>query len=279
MGLGKQPGPFTFPTRTDMDWTGLSPAALRQAMRDGRWDGPTGALAPGFEQGNVVILPAALADDFRLYCQRNPKPCPLMAEGRPGDPMLPELGDGIDLRTDLPRYRVFRRGKPPADVSDITDVWREDLVPFVLGCSLSFEAALVQAGVRLRHYELGTTCSAYLSNLETARAGPFEADLIVTMRAIRRGQKERVIDVTRRFPESHGEPVHVGDPAAIGIKDLADNIEDIGLNDVREDEVAIFWACGVTAMEAVRAASPDLFITHAPAHMRITDRPAVGRHD
>jgi len=262
-----------------MDWTSLSPAALRQAMRDGRWDGPTGALAHGFEQANLVILPAALADEFRLYCQRNPKACPLMAEGRPGDPLLPELGDGIDLRTDLPRYRVFRAGEPLADVSDITDVWRDDLVPFVLGCSLSFEAVLVQAGVRLRHYELGTTCSAYVSNIETARAGPFETDLIVTMRAIRRDQKERVIDVTRRFPESHGEPVHTGDPAAIGIKDLADNIEDIGLNDVREDEVPMFWACGVTAMEAVRAAAPDLFITHAPAHMLITDRPAVGIRD
>ena len=236
---------------------------------------PTGALAPGFEQGNVVILPAALADDFRLYCQRNPKPCPLMAEGRPGDPMLPALGAGIDLRTDLPRYRVFRAGEPPVDVTDISDLWRDDLVPFVLGCSLSFEAALVQAGVRLRHYELGTTCAAYMSDLETVPAGPFETNLIVTMRAIHRDQNDLAIDVTRRFPESHGEPVHLGDPSVIGIKDLADKFEGIGLNNVQDDEAPMFWACGVTAMEAVRAAAPDLFITHAPAHMLITDRPAL----
>lgn len=259
-----------------MDWTGLSPVALRQAMRAGKWTGPTGALAPGFEQGNLVLLPEAMAGDFRLYCRRNPKPCPLMAEGRPGDPMLPALGAEIDLRTDLPRYRVFRAGEPPFDVADISDLWRSDLVPFVLGCSLSFEAALVQAGVRLRHYELGTTCTAYMSDLETAPAGPFETNLIVTMRAIRRDQSERVIEVTRRFSESHGEPVHVGDPAAIGIMDLADTYEDIGLNNVQDDEVPMFWACGVTALEAVRAAAPDLFITHAPAHMLITDRPAEG---
>lgn len=245
-------------------------------MREGTWAGPTGALAPGFEQGNVIILPAALADDFRLYCQRNPKPCPLMAEGRPGDPALPELGAGIDLRTDLPRYRVFRAGEPPVDAADISDVWRDDLVPLVLGCSLSFEANLVQAGIRLRHYELGTTCCAYMSDLRTTPAGPFETNLIVTMRAIRRDQSDLVIDVTRAFPESHGEPVHVGDPAAIGIMDLADTYEDIGLNEVQDDEVPMFWACGVTALEAVRGAAPDLFITHAPAHMLITDRPAPG---
>jgi uncharacterized protein YcsI (UPF0317 family) len=259
-----------------MDWTRLSPVALRQAIREGKWTGPTGALAPGFEQGNVVILPEAMAGDFRLYCQRNPKPCPLMAEGRPGDPMLPVLGAGIDLRTDLPRYRVFRAGESPADVTDISDLWRGDLVAFVLGCSLSFEAALVQADVRLRHYELGTTCTAYMSDLKTVPAGPFETNLIVTMRAIRRDQSERVIALTRGFSQSHGEPVHVGDPAAIGIKDLADTYEDIGLNNVQDDEVPMFWACGVTALEAVRAAAPDLFITHAPAHMLITDRPAVG---
>ncbi|MCH7652487.1 MAG: putative hydro-lyase [Chloroflexi bacterium] len=254
-----------------MEWTGLSPVALRQAMREGKWTGPTGALAPGFEQGNLVLLPEAMADDFRLYCQRNPKPCPLMAEGRPGDPTLPALGAGIDLRTDLPRYRVFRAGEPPVDVTDISDVWRGDLVPFVLGCSLSFEAALVQAGVRLRHYELGTTCTAYMSNLETAPAGPFATKLIVTMRAIRRDQSERVIGVTRRFSESHGEPVHIGDPAAIGIQDISR--PDFGdAVDIYPGEEPVFWACGVTPQAVALNCKPSLMMTHTPGMMFITSQ-------
>ncbi len=259
------------------DWTSMSPEALRQAVRNGAWSGPTGSLAPGYEQGNLVLLPEALAHDFRLYCERNPKPCPLMAEGRAGDPMLSELGVDIDLRTDLPRYRVFRAGEVPFDVPDIGALWRDDLVPFVLGCSLSFEEALVRAGVRLRHYELGTTCTAYQSNIETEPAGPFHAEMIVTMRAILQDQKELAIGVTRTFPGSHGEPVHVGPPEAIGIADLKDTYEDIGLNDIQDGEVPMFWACGVTAFEAVRSAEPEFFITHAPAHMLITDRPVDGR--
>ncbi len=255
-----------------------TPSELRAAARAGRLTGPTGGLAPGYEQGNVVILPAALAADFRAYCAANPKPCPLMAEGAPGDPTLPALGRDIDIRRDLPRYRIFENGSQ-RDVNDIGDRWRDDLVTFVIGCSLTFEASLIAAGIRLRYYDLGSTCAAYVSSIDTVAAGPFAAKLVVTMRGIRKDQIDRVIDITGRFTGSHGEPVHIGDPAAIGIHDLGRSYDGIGLAEVAADETPLFWACGVTALEAARAAAPDICITHAPAHMLITDRPALGFHD
>jgi uncharacterized protein YcsI (UPF0317 family) len=253
--------------------TAGSPAALRRAFRAGHAT-LTGALAPGFRQANVAILPAALADAFEAFLRANPGPCPLLARGRPGDPALPELGEDIDIRTDLPRYRVFRAGRPAGMPTDIAALWRDDLVPFAVGCSLSFEADLVAAGVALRCHGPGVTCSAFDSALPLVPAGPFRGNLVVTMRAIRAGQVALATAVTRAHPEAHGAPVHVGDPAAIGV-DLARPIDGIGLSDVQPGEVPVFWACGVTMERAIAAAAPDLAITHAPGHMLITDTAAA----
>lgn len=252
---------------------GASPSMIRRLARDKEFDRPTGSLAPGYTQANIVIVPAEVADAFEAYTRVNAQACPLVARGRPGDPALPTLGSDIDIRTDLPRYRVFRCGRPVAKPRDILDFWRDDLVTFALGCSLTFEADVVHAGVRLRSHAPGVTCSAFVSSIPTAPAGPFAGPLAVTMRAIRRDQVDLVRRITEAHPQAHGPPVHIGDPAAIGV-DLDEPIDGIGLTDVREDEVAVFWACGVTPQLALERAKLLLAITHAPGHMLVTDVPA-----
>ena len=255
--------------------TGL---ALRLGAREGRLDGPTGAIAPGLLQANLAILPATLADAFEAFLRANPAAMPLLARGEPGDPGLPGLGAGIDLRHDLPRYRVFRDGRPVADPTDIADLWRDDLVPFAIGCSLTFEAELVAQGVTLRCHAPGVTCSAFDTTLPLSPVSPFGGSLVVSMRAVRADQVTLADRLTRAFPQAHGGPVHIGDPGAIGV-DLARPIDGIGLTDILEGEVPVFWPCGVSMERAIALAAPDLAITHAPGHMLITDLPAgAGGH-
>ncbi|HSX91314.1 MAG TPA: putative hydro-lyase [Hydrogenophaga sp.] len=243
---------------------------VRGTIRRGEWTRHTSGLADQLVQGNVVILPQALADDFLLFCQRNPKPCPLLAVGRAGDPGLPGLGEGIDIRSDLPRYRVWRDGELVDEPTDITALWREDLVTFVIGCSFSFEQALMDAGMRLRHVDEGRNVAMYRTSLATTPAGPFAGPMVVSMRPLKAADAVRAVEITSRFPDVHGAPVHVGDPAAIGIEDLSR--PDYGdAVDVLPDEVPVFWACGVTPQAAITQARPAFCITHAPGAMLITD--------
>ena len=246
------------------------PAALRAAIRRGEITGHTSGLAERHVQGNLVILPQALAGDFMRYCQRNPKPCPVLAVSEPGDPALPALGEGIDIRSDLPRYRVWRHGELVAEPNDITDLWRDDLVSFVLGCSFSFEQALLDEGLALRHVDEGKNVAMFRTSLRTEPAGPFAGPLVVTMRPLRAAEAIRAVQITSRFPDVHGAPVHIGDPALIGIRDITrpdygDAVE------VRADELPVFWACGVTPQAAIAEARPEFCITHAPGCMLITD--------
>jgi uncharacterized protein YcsI (UPF0317 family) len=256
------------------DTAGLDPAELRRLARAGRLDRPTGSLAPGHQQANIAIVPAAVADAFAAFCAANEAACPVLARGHPGDPSLSVLGPDIDIRRDVPRYRVFRDGRPTAMPADIADLWRTDLVAFAIGCSLSFEADLVAAGIDLRCYGPGVTCSAFDSAIANAAVPPFRGNLVVSMRAIRAHQVDRVVALTAAHPQAHGPPVHVGDPAAIGV-DLTQPIDGIGLTDIAPGEVPVFWACGVTMERAIAGAGLDLAITHAPGHMLITDLPAV----
>lgn len=245
-------------------------AEARRAIRAGEITGQTSGLAEGHVQGNVVILPQAFAHDFLRYCQRNPKPCPLLAVTEPGRPEIPALGRGIDIRTDVPRYRVWREGELDEEVTDIRALWRDDLVTFVLGCSFSFEQALLEAGLPVRHIEQGRNVPMYRTNIATAEAGVFRGPLVVTMRPMRAAAAIRAIQVTSRFPDVHGAPVHLGDPSLIGIADLSR--PDYGdAVDVRPDEIPVFWACGVTPQAAIVQARPDFCITHAPGAMLITD--------
>ena len=246
------------------------PREIRAAARAGRHAAHTVGLAPRHVQGNVVILPAADAQHFLRYCQRNPKPCPLIAVGEPGDPMLPALGADLDIRRDVPRYRVWREGRLGAEPTDVAELWGDDFVSFVLGCSFSFEQALIDEGIPLRHVSCGCNVSMYRTSVATQPAGPFGGPLVVTMRPLKAVDAIRAVQITSRYPAVHGAPVHLGDPRLIGITNLGrpdygDAVE------VHADEIPVFWACGVTPQAAIETARLPLAITHAPGCMLVTD--------
>jgi uncharacterized protein YcsI (UPF0317 family) len=243
---------------------------VRGRIRRGEWRTQTSGCAPGVVQGNVAILPRDWATDFLRFCRANPKPCPILTVSEPGDPYLRELGGDIDIRTDLPRYRVFRDGVETDEVASIERFWRDDLVTFVLGCSFSFEEALIAAGVPLRHIEEGTDVAVFRTSIATTPAGPFRGPLVVSMRPFTPAHAIRAIQITSRFPNVHGAPVHFGDPAAIGIADIAR--PDWGdAVPVKAGETPVFWACGVTPQTVIAEAKPPLCITHKPSHMLVTD--------
>jgi len=246
------------------------PRELRRAIRAGRYRKHTAGVARGYVQGNVCILPAEYAEDFRVFCERNPKPCPLLAMSQPGDPRLPELAEDLDIRTDVPRYRVFRDGVASEDVTDLGELWRSDLVTFVLGCSFSFEEALMAAGLRLRYVDEGRNVPMYRTSVDCAAAGRFRGKLVVSMRPFKPAEAIRAIEITSRYPRVHGAPVHIGRPDLIGIGDLAAPWAG-DATEVREDELPVFWACGITPQSVVLDAKPSLCITHSPGHMLVTD--------
>lgn len=249
-----------------------SAAELRAAIRAGRWRGPTPGLAQGYAQANVVILPAEFAADFAAFCRANPQPCPLLDQTAPGDPCPRWAAPGADLRTDVPRYRVFIDGQPTGEEPDsIAHLWRDDFVGFLLGCSFTFEHALLAAGLEVRHVRLGRNVPMYRTARPCAPAGPFAGPLVVSMRPYRAEQLDQVRAITAAYPRMHGSPVHAGDPAALGIADLAR--PDFGESvPVAADETPVFWACGVTPQLALAAARPPLAITHAPGYMFVLDR-------
>ncbi len=246
------------------------PREVRALIREGRWTRPTAGLAQGYAQANLVILPQELAYEFLLFCQRNPKPCPLLEVTEVGSPCPTRLAPEADLRTDLPKYRIYRQGRLEAEVTDISVYWREDLVAFLLGCSFTFEAALMAAGIPVRHIEEGCNVPMYITNIECVPAGRFRGPMVVSMRPIPYPQMTKAILVTSRYPAVHGAPVHIGEPSAIGINDLGR--PDFGDPvTIREGETPLFWGCGVTPQAVARRAKPDFMITHAPGHMFITD--------
>lgn len=243
---------------------------VRRAIRGGHYRGHTAGLAPGCFQANVVIMPEASALDFMRFCQRNPKPCPLIGVSDTGNPMMTTLGHDIDIRTDVPAYNIYRNGRLEDEATEITGLWTDDMVAFALGCSFTFEHAVQQAGIKLWHIDNNTTVPMFRSGFQTVPAGRFGGPMVVSMRAIPSGQVDRVAGIARRFPLAHGAPVHVGDPAAIGIRDLAR--PDWGdAAPVDAGQVPVFWACGVTPQVAIERARLPLCITHKPGHMLITD--------
>jgi uncharacterized protein YcsI (UPF0317 family) len=245
--------------------------ATRLDIRRGVHSGTTAGLAPGFAQANLAILPRAFAADFLRFCELNPKPCPLIGVTTPGDFSLPALGDDIDLRTDLPRYRVWRGGELIDEPTDVSRWWRDDLVSFAIGCSFSFEQALIEAGLEIRHITRRCNVPMYRTSLATSPAGPFRGPLVVSMRPFAPADAIRAIEITSRFPKVHGAPIHIGNPDLIGIPNLA--APDYGdAVPVGEDELPAFWACGVTPQAAIANARPDLCITHYPGAMLVTDR-------
>lgn len=245
-------------------------ADVRTACRSGQHTGPTPGLAPGFVQANLVMLPKEWAFDFLLFCQRNPKPCPLLDVTDAGDPETKHAAPGADLRTDLPAYRVWEHGELVAEPTDVREWWREDLVSFLIGCSFTFEAALLERGLPVRHIEQNRNVPMYRTSIACKPAGRFRGPLVVSMRPMTPAQAIEATRVCDGFPLAHGTPVHVGDPLAIGIADV--NQPDYGeAVDIRPDEVPVFWACGVTPQAAVAEAKPPFAITHKPGHMFLTD--------
>jgi uncharacterized protein YcsI (UPF0317 family) len=247
-----------------------NPKALRLAARSGSFSGHTSGLAERHVQGNLVVLPRDAASDFLRFCLANPKPCPVLAVGEPGEPTLPTLGEDIDIRSDVPRYRVWRDGALTDEPTDIRALWRDDFVAIVLGCSFSFEQALIDDGLPLRHVQQGRNVAMFRTSLATVPAGPFSGPLVVTMRPFVAADAIRAVQITSRFPAVHGAPVHLGDPALIGIHDITR--PDYGDPcEVRAGEIPVFWACGVTPQAALEQARLPLAITHAPGCMLVTD--------
>jgi len=252
-----------------------TPAEARALIRSGAWTGPTSGLAMGYVQANLVIVPKEYAFDFLRFCVRNPKPCPLLEVTESGSPEPVNVAPGADLRTDLPRHRVLRHGAVVDETPDLSADWRPDLVAFLLGCSFTFEAALLRAGVPLRHIECGCTVSMYITNRECKPAGPFSGPLVVSMRPIPADKVARAVQTTAQYPLAHGSPVHVGDPAGLGIADLSrpdfgDSVE------IRPGEVPVFWAWGVTPQLVTARARPDLATPPYPAHLFLTHLPEAG---
>lgn len=245
------------------------PREIRALIRAGKWQGPTAGLAPGYVQANLVMIPASLAEDFARFCELNPRPCPVLEVTQPGQTES-SLAPGSDLRTDLPRYRVYRHGELVRETVDVLDEWRPDLVAFLIGCSFTFESALLREGIPVRHIEQGRNVPMYITNIPLVPCGPFHGKMVVSMRPFEPHNARRAAEITARFPRVHGGPVHMGSPDAIGITDLSR--PDYGdAVDIRPGEVPVFWACGVTPQAVALESKPEMMITHSPGCMFITD--------
>lgn len=269
-GRGRMGYPLGMTLNAASSESGWSPADLRLACRTGRYAGPTSGKATGFVQANMVILPEADAADFRLFCERNPQPCPVLETLDPGTVEPKIIAPGADIRTDLPRYRVFRDGVATGEPTEITDIWRDDLVTFLLGCSFVAEKALTDAGLLLPHIAETGFVPMYRTTRQCTPAGRFRGPLVVSMRPFSPADAERAAAITARYPMAHGGPVHIGDPDALGIRDIGDPEYGRPVT-IRDSDITMFWACGVTPQEALAEARLPFAIAHSPGHMFVAD--------
>ncbi len=254
---------------SDFNAARMTPASFRRMVREKLWRKPTAGCCTGFTQANLVVLPEAYASDFQAFCENNPQPCPLLEVIGPGNVEAQKLAPGSDIRTDCPGYKVFR-GKQTESRDDVKDVWRDDFVSFLIGCSFTFEQALQTNEIPIRHIDLGCNVPMYVTDIPCKPAGPFHGNMVVSMRPIPEALVEKAIAVTARYPAVHGAPVHHGSPAEIGIADL--DRPDFGDRvPVYEGEIPVFWACGVTPQVALHNLAPEIAITHAPGYMFVSD--------
>lgn len=252
------------------DLSFAKPSEVRDYIRKGKLQKPTAGMCRGYVQGNLVILPKNLAYDFLLFTQRNPKPCPLLEVTDIGCKELKTIAPGSDITTDIPKYRVYVHGEFQGEYTDIQSLWRDDFVSFILGCSFTFESALIEEGIEVRHIQCGSNVPMYITNIQCRPAGIFSGPIVVSMRPIPLDKVVKTIQITSRYPKAHGAPIHIGNPELIGIKDIykpdfGDAVE------IKENEVPVFWACGVTPQAVAMKVKPEIMITHAPGHMFITD--------
>lgn len=248
-----------------------NPAEARRVIRQNGYTERTAGTASKYVQGNVCILPSKYAMDFASFCQKNPKPCPLIGFGTKGDPTLRDLGE-IDIRSDVPQYRVWQNGEIVDEPYDIKQYWNEDLITFVLGCSMSFELPLIQAGIPIQHIDNDTTVPMYRTSIDCEPAGQFSGKMVVSMRPLRSKDAIRAIQISSRFPAVHGAPIHIGDPEEIGIKNIMEPDYGDPPRTLYHDEIPVFWACGVTPQSVLQDSRPEFCITHSPGKMLITDK-------
>ena len=254
------------------DLSQYGPAQMRRAIRQGKYQGPTAGLCMGFAQCNLIALPKSLAYDFLLFAQRNSRACPVLEVSDAGSRRLEWLAQDLDLARDFPRYRLYENGELTGEYTDAEALWRPDLVSFLIGCSFSFEGALLEAGLPVRHIEQGRNVPMYRTNLPCRPAGVFHGNMVVSMRPMTPAQAIRAANVTAAMPRVHGAPIHWGDPAAIGIQEI-DRPDYGDAVDQKPGEIPVFWPCGVTPQNVVTQAKPPFAITHSPGHMLITDIP------
>ncbi|OCA81451.1 hypothetical protein A8F94_21455 [Bacillus sp. FJAT-27225] len=248
----------------------MAPQAIREKIRANEWVKPTSGLAHGYIQANLAVLPKDLAFEFLLFCQRNPKPCPIIDVTMPGSGVPALSAPDADLRTDIPKYRVYRNGVFTEELTDVSALWDDYMVGFLIGCSFTFEEALLKNGIPIRHMEERRNVPMYKTNIPTVKAGRFEGPTVVSMRPMTEKDAIRAIQVTSRFPSVHGAPIHIGNPAAIGIEDI--HSPDFGDSvTIKDGEIPVFWACGVTPQAVAMHMKPEIMITHAPGHMFVTD--------
>ena len=252
------------------DLANMSPKQVRELIRKGELVQPTSGMCRGHIQANLAVVPKDLAFDFLLFAQRNPKPCPILDVTDVGDPEPKLMAKGANLIYDIPKYRVYKYGGLVDEVTNLENYWRDDLVGFLIGCSFSFESALLNASIPIRHIEDNHNVPMYITNIDCVPAGKFHGKMVVSMRPIPYNMVTRAVQATSRFPQVHGAPVHIGDPSLIGIKNISK--PDFGDPSViKEGEVPVFWACGVTPQSIVMNSKPSFAITHAPGHMFICD--------
>ena len=252
-----------------MDFAAMKPADLRGLIRKGELTGPTTGMCNGYAQANLVIMPEKYAGDFEQFARQNPKPCPLL-EVMHGSRYVQDMGKGADILTDIPKYRIFENGVLVKEVTDATPYWQDDMAVFLIGCSFSFEEALMDAGIDVRHISMGRNVPMFRTKVMTEPAGPFKGELVVSMRPMTTEDAERANEITGRFPNVHGAPVNIGEPEKLGITDLMK--PDYGDPvDILPGEIPVFWGCGVTPQSVIEHAKLPLVITHAPGHMFITN--------
>lgn len=246
------------------------PKSVRKLIREGKITTPTSGMCAGYAQANLVILPKTLAYDFLLFTQRNPKACPVLEVSDVGSKTLKKMGLDIDIATDFPKYRIYEKGVLTGEYTDISQFWKEDFVSFIIGCSFSFEADLLEAGVSVRHIEENCNVPMYNTNIPCESAGVFHGNMVVSMRPLPNDQVVKAVNITAAMPKVHGSPIQIGNPNVIGIKDITR--PDYGDRvTIKENEIPVFWPCGVTPQNVIMNTKPDFVITHAPGHMLITD--------
>lgn len=247
-----------------------NPAYIRELIATGGFEKPTSGVCPGFTQANLVILPKSLAFDFLLFAQRNPKPCPIIEVLGPGQFETKISAKNADIRKVIPRYRIYEHGILKEEVTDLSKYWQDDLVTFLLGCSFTFEQALIENHINIRHIEEDKNVPMYITNIACQESDIFKGPMVVSMRPVHYSKVVKSVLVTSSYPKVHGAPIHIGDPSQIGITDI--NKPDFGDRvTIKKDEVPVFWACGVTPQAVAMNVKPELMITHAPGHMLITD--------